>query len=78
MWTIIWKVVQIVLNAITNGFVNNADKKRDDQAHEDVGVLKQKQADEEAARKAQEEANNVSLEPRDRANTLKRLRDGDY
>lgn len=54
------------------------DDARDDQAHHDVGVLRQKQADSEAARQAQDDANAIALEPRDREKTIKRLRDAEF
>jgi len=47
-------------------------------AQRDLGAAQQKQADTEAARQAQDDANVIALEPRDRTKTLKRLRDGEF
>jgi hypothetical protein len=68
------KALDVLLGQIRQGI----DEARDDQAQHDLGVIKQKQADSEAARQAQDEANTIALEPRDRAKTLKRMRDGQF
>lgn len=76
----IWlKPILEALFAALFGEVGKAiDEARDDRAHEDVGVLKQKQADSEAAIAARDDANVIALEPRDRETTKKRLRDGTF
>lgn len=47
-------------------------------AQRDLGAAQQKQADSDAARKAEEDANVIVLEPRDRAKTKRRMQDGTY
>lgn len=66
------------LDALLGQIRQGIDDRRDDQAHRDLGAAEQKQADSEAARQAQDEANAIALEPRDRQKTLKRLRDGTF
>ncbi len=65
-------------NALLGQIRQGVDDARDDQAHEDVGVLKQKQADADATRRAQDEANETALAPRDRSKTIKGLEDGTF
>lgn len=67
-----------VLNALFGQIRQGVDDARDDRAHEDVGVLRQKQADSDAAKQAQDEANATALDARDRQKTLKRLDDGNF
>lgn len=74
----IWRLIQAFLAALFGAVRGGLDDARDDAAHEDVGVLRQKQADSEAAIRARDEANVVALEPRDRAVTRGRLRDGTF
>ena len=71
-------IVEAVSRALFGAARKGIDDARDDQAHEDVGVLRQREADTEAARQAQDDANVIALEPRDRAKTPKRLRDGEF
>lgn len=68
----------IFLKAMLGEVRQAIDEARDDQAHRDLGAAQQKQADSDAARQAQDDANAIALEPRDRAKTLKRLRDGQF
>lgn len=67
-----------VLKSLFGEIRQGIDDARDDRAHEDVGVLRQRQADTEAAIQARDEANVIALEPRDREKTLKRLRDAEF
>ena len=80
--TAIYSLLALIVEAISRALFGEArkgiDDARDDRAHEDVGVLRQREADTEAARQAQDDANVIALEPRDRAKTLKRLRDGEF
>jgi len=71
-------VLTALFRALFGSIRQGLDDARDDHAHEDVGVLKQKQADIEAAIRARDEANVVALEPRDHAATRGRLRDGTF
>jgi hypothetical protein len=71
-------IISIIIKALFGAIRQGVDDARDDHAHEDVGVLRQKQADSEAAIRARDEANVVALEPRDRAVTRGRLRDGRF
>lgn len=80
--TAIYSLLALIVEAISRALFGEArkgiDDARDDRAHEDVGVLRQREADTAAARQAQDDANVIALEPRDRAKTLKRLRDGEF
>ena len=51
---------------------------RAEMAQRDLGAARQKQADTEAAIKGKADANVIALEPRDRAKTKRRLRDGTF
>ncbi len=71
-------LITAVLKALFGEIRRGIDDARDDRAHEDVGVLRQKQADTEAALEAKREADEIALEPRDRAKTKERLRNGTF
>lgn len=71
-------LITAVLKALFGEIRRGIDDARDDRAHEDVGVLKQKQADTEAAMEAKREADAIALEPRDREKTKGRLRNGSF
>lgn len=71
-------LVKAAFTALFNVGRKAIDDARDDQTHEDVGVLRQKQADTEAAFEAKREADVIALEPRDRGKTVGRLRDGTF
>lgn len=71
-------IITAIFKALFGTVRQGIDDARDDQAHEDVGVLKQKQADSEAAIAARDEANVIALEPRDLAKTKGKLRDGTF
>jgi len=75
-----WLVALITafLNALFGQFRRGIDESRDDRAHEDLGVIRQKQADDEATKQAVDEANSIALEARDREKTKGRLRDGTF
>ena len=74
LFSFLTMIVKALLGEIRQGI----DDARDDQAHEDVGILRQQQADAEAARVAKEKADAIALEPRDRVRTKKDLRDGTF
>lgn len=80
--TAFYSLLALIVEAVSRALFGEArkgiDDARDDRAHEDVGVLRQREADTEAARQAQDDANVIALEPRDRTKTLKRLRDGEF
>ena len=71
-------LIGYLVNALFGQVRQGVDEARDDKAHEDLGVLRQKQADAEATKKAVDEANATALEARDRAKTKGRLRDGTF
>ncbi len=78
LWTGLSWFLGIVLKALFGQVRQGVDEARDDQAHEDLGVLRQKQADSEATKQAVDEANSISLEARDREKTKGRLRNGTF
>mgnify|MGYP006921320178 CR=1 FL=1 len=71
-------ILTAVFKALFGEVRQGLDEARDDRAHEDVGVLRQKQADTEATLEAKRAADDVALEPRDPVKTRKRLRDGTF
>ena len=71
-------LVKAAFTALFNVGRKAIDDARDDRAHEDVGVLRQKQADTEAAIETKRDADVIALEPRDRDKTKGRLRDGAF
>lgn len=80
--TAFYSLLALIVEAVSRALFGEArkgiDDARDDRAHEDVGVLRQREADTEAARQAQDDANVIALEPRDRSATVKRLRNGEF
>lgn len=80
--TAFYSLLALLVEAVSRALFGEArkgiDDARDDRAHEDVGVLRQREADTEAARQAQDDANVIALEPRDRSATVKRLRNGEF
>lgn len=76
--TWLFGILKVLFAALFGAVGRAVDDARDDRAHEDVGVLRQKQADTEAAFEAKREADVIALEPRDRAKTKGRLRDGTF
>ncbi len=78
--TAFYSLLALIVEAVSRALFGEArkgiDDARDDRAHEDVGVLRQREADTAAARQAQDDANVIALEPRDRAKTKRRMQDG--
>lgn len=67
-----------VLNALFGQIRQGIDDARDDQAHTDVGVLRQRNADIEAEAKQGAEASDTANQARDRQKTIKGLEDGTF
>lgn len=67
-------ILQGLLKALTDAFKDW----RAEMAQRDLGAAQQKQADTDAAIKGKADANVIALEPRDRAKTKGRLRDGTF
>lgn len=67
-----------VLNALFGQIRQGIDDARDDQAHTDVGVLRQRNADIEAEAKQVAEASDTANQARDRQKTIKGLEDGTF
>ena len=76
--TWLYWLIGAVLKALFGQVRQGVDEARDDRAHEDLGVIRQKQADAEATKQAVDEANSIALEARDREKTKGRLRDGTF
>lgn len=67
-------ILEALLKAVTDAFKDW----RAEMAQRDLGAAQQKQVDTEAAIKGKADANVIGLEPRDRAKTKGRLRDGTF
>lgn len=66
------------LNALFGQIRQGIDDARDDQAHTDVGVLRQRNADKAAEAEEAAKASDTATRPRDRDRTIKGLEDGTF
>lgn len=71
-------ILKAFSDSIIDGLVEALKDWRASMAQRDLGAAQQKQADSDAAQKAEEAANVIVLEPRDRAKTKRRLEDGTF
>ena len=78
MSTILAMILKAFSDSIIEGLVEAFKDWRASMAQRDLGAAQQKQADSEAAQKAEAEANVIVLEPRDRAKTKRRMEDGTF
>lgn len=71
-------VLEVFAGSLLNALAEMLKDWRAEGAQRDLGAAQQKQADSDAARKAEEDANVIVLEPRDRVKTKRRMQDGTY